>query len=318
MLGAALEGNVVTVLMPVRDTPARMLGQAVESILAQTHRDFEFLIFDDGSELTATLALLDGLRDPRVRVFHEPQRGLTPTLNRGLAMARGEFIARQDADDWSEPRRLELQVAFFEAHPHIGVCGTSAWAHQKDGARLWRMRLPVDSAETTAAFATRNPLVHGSAMFRSAAALTAGGYREEFICSQDYDFFWRLADRGGAVNLPEALYHYRYSGDAVSAHRAVEQAAAHLAARQLAAIRRVGGIEDIPSALARARQEVELSDGAFRASLKQADHLLLAGEYRGALRSYWRLLCEHPASLFAWAKLARWGVFRVSKCGFYS
>jgi len=97
-----------TVLMAVRDTPAAMLRQAIESIRGQTLREFEFLILDDGSERAETCAELErqAAADARICLERGPSHGLTATLNRGLALAAGEFIARQDADDWSEPDRL--------------------------------------------------------------------------------------------------------------------------------------------------------------------------------------------------------------------
>jgi hypothetical protein len=146
-------------------------------------------------------------------------------------------------------------------------------------------------------------------MFSRAQATAAGGYREEFRCSQDYDFFWRLAERGTAGNLSEALYHYRYTSASVSAERAGEQARAHRAIRQLGESRRNGEIEDVARALEGAGAKGD--DEAWRARLKQADHRMLAGDYRGAWIAYCGLLESHPANPLAWAKLARLGVFRA-------
>lgn len=144
-------------------------------------------------------------------------------------------------------------------------------------------------------------------MFRREQALAIGGYREEFPCSQDYDFFWRLMEAGGAANLDDALYHYRYTGGAVSAQRAADQARVQRAARTLAADRKRGREEDVAAALEAAGRET-FSD-AFRASLKQADHLMLAGDFRGARTAYLQLLQSHPSSGLAWLKIARLAVF---------
>ena len=309
---------MVTVLMPVRDTPRALLAGAVESILRQTFRDFEFLILDDGSTRTETCDYLGGITDPRVHVERGAGCGLTRTLNIGLNMARGDLIARQDSDDWSDPERLAAQVAYFTAHWETVLCGTCAWLHQCDGTRLWRVRLPVLPRDVLAAFEHRNPFMHGAVMFRRTEALAAGGYREEFRCSQDYDFFWRLAERGAAANLAEPLYHYRYRGGSESERKAVEQAVAHIAARALARARHAGEMEDPSAALLAAARELESGSGVFQAELKQADHLLLAGAYRAALASYLKLVAKRPASWFAWGTLARWGVFRMTKCGFSS
>lgn len=303
----------VTVLMAVYNSPLRMLEEAIDSILQQTFRDFEFLIVDDGSEDEDLAAHLrwHARRDQRIRIAWEPHRGLTASLNRGLALAAGTFIARQDADDWSSPERIERQLAHFAAHPGDAVCGSNAWTHQQDRRSLWRTNLPLTRAQILAAFPQGNPFVHGSVMFRKAEAQAAGGYRETFRCSQDYDFFWRLSERHGAANLPEPLYHYRYTSGSISAGRATEQLRAHTAIRKLAMARRNGEPEDPAAALALATVELGSHAGVFRALLKQADHLMLAGDYRKAARSYFDLLAQQPQSLLTWAKVARLGLFRT-------
>jgi glycosyltransferase involved in cell wall biosynthesis len=299
----------VSVLMAIYDPPLEMLEMAVESILAQSFREFEFLILCDGSQPEAVRLYLQltASIDRRVRVFEEPHRGLTPTLNRGLRLAGGEFIARQDADDWSAPERLSRQVEFLRQHRNVALVGTEAQLHGADGKKLWRMRLPGTASEVSGSFPQGNPFVHGSTMFRREVALRIGGYREEFTCSQDYDFFWRLMEEGGAVNLNEALYHYRYTGGAISARRSVDQARHERAARILAGWRQRGEGEDVGAAIEAADREA--GGDPFRAGLKQADHLMLAGDFGGARKAYWRLLRARPASGLAWAKLLRLGIF---------
>jgi len=304
----------ITVLMSVFNTPPPMLKRSIESILRQSLADFEFLILDDGSAARPTQTHLAqaAAQDRRVRLVFEPHRGLTPTLNRGLDLARGDLIARQDADDWSEPNRLARQAAYLAAHPETGLLGSAASTHQADETALWPIHMPETHAQILAALDRRNPFVHGSVMFRRAAARAIGGYREELGCSQDYDFFWRLAEAAGAANLAEPLYHYRYSAQSVSASRAAEQARAQRAARLLAQARRRGEPEHVAQALANAVGYEHGPVPGRNALLKQADHLMLAGDYAHARRAYWDLARSHPASLLAWAKLARLAVFSVS------
>jgi glycosyltransferase involved in cell wall biosynthesis len=310
-----MEGHMVnppvTVLMPVYDPPLAMLRQSVASVLGQTFGDFEFLILNDGSKDEGVRAQLDSWasQDRRVRLFHEPHRGVPAASNRGLALALGEYVARQDADDWSEPHRLARQVAFLNQHPQVSLAGTDTCAHSADGKPLWRLRLPHSAAELSRALEHGNPFVHGSTMFRREQAVAIGGYREQLPCSSDYDFLWRLEDAGGAVNLDEVLYHYRYTGGSISARRATDQVRVYHAAQLLAAARRRGKAEDIPAALAEAEQR--MGPGVFRAALKQADHLVLAGDFRGAFRAYISLLDSNPWSALAWAKLARLAIFRA-------
>ncbi len=303
----------VTVLMAVYDTPVEPLLQAIDSIRSQTLADFEFLIIDDGSTAESTRAYLAGRAaiDGRIRVAWEPHRGLTASLNRGLELAAGTLIARQDADDWSAPERLARQTAYLAAHRETVLAGSAAWTHQQDGRALWRVRKPATHAEILAALPERNPFVHGSVMFRAEAARAAGGYREIFRRSQDYDFFWRLAERHPVANMAEPLYHYRYSTGAVSTARAAEQVASHRAIQKLGAARRRGEPEDPARALAEAQAEVASGAVLHRVLLKQADHRMLAGDYRGAARAYLDLARSHPASPLAWGKLARLGVFRA-------
>ena len=300
----------ITVLMAVRDTPPEMLRQAIDSIRCQTLREFEFLILDDGSKRLETCVELErqAAADSRVRLMRGSPRGLTATLNRGLSLAAGEWIARQDADDWSEPDRLRRQAAFLDSHPQIAVCGSNAWMHRNDGRPLWTTRLPEGAAAIREALWTANPFVHGSTLFRAGAARELGGYHEEFLSAQDYDFFWRLSDAGGAANLPETLYHYRYNAGAVSARRAAEQTRVQWAARILAEARRSAAVEDVAGALARAGRELE-DAGPLRMALKQIDHRLLAGDFSAAARAYAELLRVHPASGLVWGKLLRWAVF---------
>lgn len=296
----------LTVLMAVYDAPLKMLDRAIDSILNQTFTDFEFLIVDDGSGDPGVGSGLSrrAQRDARIRIVTGPHRGLTASLNRGLALARAAWIARQDADDWSAATRLECQMGYLRAHPETTVLGTGAWTHQQDGRPLWPLHLPATHADILGWLPRGNPFVHGSVMFPRAAAISTGGYREEFHCSQDYDFLWRLAESGSAANLAEPLYHYRYTSGSVSASRAQEQSRAHHAIQRLAAARRNGQREDPAAALAEAGNAP--LPGAL---LKQADHLMLAGDYRRAWGAYINLLKSHPRNSLAWAKLARLGVF---------
>jgi len=300
--------SLVTVLMSVREIPVPMLQQAIESVLAQTLHHFEFLIYNDGGQDQAVLDALAvyAKRDTRIRVRHQPARGLTKTLNIGLSEARGQYIARHDADDWSEPDRLERQAAFLAQRSDIVLCGSNARMRQENGAPLWITRLPLEPAAINGALWDGNTFVHGSTMYRADAARGVGGYREDFACSQDYDFFWRLCDFGGGANLAAPLYNYRFRKDAVSARRAEEQASVHNVTQTLAWARRSGAFVDVGEALAGERKLFTLS---LRARLKQADHRMLAGDYSGAVRAYASLLSSHPAQPLAWGKLIRWFVF---------
>jgi glycosyltransferase involved in cell wall biosynthesis len=316
---------VITVLMAVYDTSCRMLRQAVDSILAQTHSQFEFLIVDDGSRDPVLIEYLRRIAscESRIRVIRAPHQGLTRSLNLGLKLARGAWIARQDADDWSDPARLERQLQFLATCPGVSLCGSNAWTHQHSGRPLWPTDLPQTHSRILAAFPEGNPFVHGAVMFSRRQALAIGGYREEFRSSQDYDFFWRLAETGVAANLQDCLYHYRYTAGSISAARATEQIIAYRAAQELARVRaaqiskhphksKVEMSMDVDAALERAEREIHESPrNLLRSRLKQADHMLLAGDYEAALSVYLHLLRGGPVSVLTWAKLARFALFRA-------
>ena len=102
----------------------KYINEAIDSILAQTFTDFEFIIIDDGST-DSTCAIVESYSDSRIRFFkNEHNLGVAATLNRGLDLARGEYIARMDADDISLPTRFEKQAAYMDSHPDVVVCGT--------------------------------------------------------------------------------------------------------------------------------------------------------------------------------------------------
>jgi glycosyltransferase involved in cell wall biosynthesis len=104
----------------------RFLREAVDSILGQTYRDLELIVIDDGSaDGSGEILAQRRQADARLRVFPQANMGLTRSLNRGVELSTGEYVARMDADDLSEPRRFERQVAFMDAHPDVGLLGTA-------------------------------------------------------------------------------------------------------------------------------------------------------------------------------------------------
>jgi glycosyltransferase involved in cell wall biosynthesis len=124
---------LISVCMPVYNAE-RYVSEAIESVLSQTFKDFEFLILDDGST-DGSLAILKGHaeRDPRIRLTSRPNKGLAPTLNELMDQARGEFVARMDADDVSLPERLERQADYLRKHPDCVIVGCHALVMDSDG-----------------------------------------------------------------------------------------------------------------------------------------------------------------------------------------
>jgi hypothetical protein len=200
---------LVSVVLSVRNGAAD-LATAIDTILAQTFSDFELIAINNGST-DRTAAVLDGVRDPRVRVIHQDDMGLAAALNRGIALARGQYVARQDHDDWAKPTRLEKQVAFLEAHPDYAMVGTRAeiWVGDKKTRRTHDH--PSDNAALQFELLFDNPFVHSSMMLRKSALDAVGGYSTDRSRQppEDYELWSRLARHYKVANLPERLTIYR-------------------------------------------------------------------------------------------------------------
>jgi glycosyltransferase involved in cell wall biosynthesis len=206
----------VSVLLPVRNGMP-WLPAALDSIWAQTFRDFELLAIEDGSS-DGTASALGRQTDRRLRVLPTGGIGLARALNHGLAHARGALVARHDADDLSEPERFARQVAFLDAHRDIDVLATAAGYIGPAGEPIddeWvrTVRRQQDVAVTPEQIARLMPITccvtHGSVMARAVVLRGAGGYRDQFVPSDDYDLWLRLLPGHRFARLPEQLYHYR-------------------------------------------------------------------------------------------------------------
>jgi glycosyltransferase involved in cell wall biosynthesis len=200
----------VTVLMPVYNAD-RYLGPAIESILRQTFKEFEFLIINDASTDSSS-KIIASFSDKRIRVVdNERNLGVTKTLNRGIHLAEGELIARQDADDLSHPERLERQVVFLRAHPEIALVGTQAIIIDELGnyKRILRDR-PHDHVAIKWDLLFDNSFVHTSVMFRNTIVRdTLGGYDPSYVACEDYELWSRVAEVCHVANLPSSLVWHR-------------------------------------------------------------------------------------------------------------
>jgi glycosyltransferase involved in cell wall biosynthesis len=194
----------ITVLLSVHNG-LPYLEAAVHSILAQSFRDFEFLIVDDAST-DGTGDYLRTLTDARIRLIPLTENiGLTAALNLGLREARGEFVARQDADDWSHPRRLELQAAFLRANARCGAVGSQARLINGSDGSLGKKDFPRAHHGICFAHLFDNALAHAAVTFRRAVVQDIGGYDEAWAASQDYELWSRLSVSQELANLPQRL-----------------------------------------------------------------------------------------------------------------
>lgn len=212
---------LLSVVMGVRNA-GPWIGAAVESVLAQTQREFEFIVVDDGST-DSTGAILDGCADPRLTVVHQRWRGLAASLNRALRLATAPLLARMDADDVALPERLARQVAFLGARPEVGLLGTGCHDVGPSGTVLATYRPPETDAQIRRALIRYNPFVHSSVVLRREALERAGFYDEGLQVAQDYDLWVRMSRVTRLANLPEPLVLRRLTPGMVSRARDTER-----------------------------------------------------------------------------------------------
>jgi len=205
---------------------ANEVGASVQSILSQTHRDLELIVIDDGSS-DSTLSILEqwAKSDSRVRVVSQANTGLTRALIRGCQLACGEYIARHDADDWSDSRRFERQVELLQSDSRIGFVSCSTQDIGPAGEVLAVTERDKDPLTATNLLLNHRhgPPAHGSVMMRRAAYEQVGGYREQFYFAQDSDLWLRLAESFLFASVPEVLYRTRRDLTGISALRRPDQ-----------------------------------------------------------------------------------------------
>jgi len=210
----------ITVLLPAYNA-TRFLPATMQSVLAQTHREFEFLIIDDGST-DGTLAMLNdwAARDSRIKVVSHTNRGIARTLNDGMAIASGEWIARIDADDIMEPNRLERQIAFLQQNPDVVVASSLVKYINEHGDSIGQNSSYFTSREKIAEFKKNHWPIgfhHPAAIFKKSVIQSLGGYRPEFVPAEDMDLWNRVVDAGYQVLVQgEHLTQYRIHASSVS------------------------------------------------------------------------------------------------------
>lgn len=219
----------------------KYLGQSIESILNQSFESFEFVIINDNSS-DNSLRIVEkyALRDKRIKIIKNQNNiGLTKSLNKGLSIAKGKYIARQDHDDVSMPNRFSEQVNFLDGNPGFSLCGTN-YNYIDDKNDVIEKKsgyLPLDSEQIHLDLPKRNCFFHSSIMFRNEGY----SYREKFIYAQDYDFYLNLLTAGKKMaNLKDPLLLWRMNDESISFKKNHEQKLFAQAARKMLKLRMDG------------------------------------------------------------------------------
>lgn len=204
-----LSTSTVTFLIPVYNAEDT-LAASLASALAQTRPADEIVIIDDGSR-DGSAAVIAAVRDPRIRAFSQANQGLAATLNRGIALATSQYIARLDNDDLALPKRLERQLEFMEANPRVALLGTWSQIYVGETPSDRFHRHPTESNSLKLELLFDNPFVHSSVMYRTDIVRALGEYRVErqTRIPEDYEFWSRIARVHEVANLPEVHTIYR-------------------------------------------------------------------------------------------------------------
>jgi glycosyltransferase involved in cell wall biosynthesis len=206
---------LVSIILPVYNAE-KFLAESIRSILNQTYSNIELIILNDGSTDSSTI-IVKSFTDQRIRYYEHANMGLANTLNKGIALANGKYIARQDNDDISYPTRLELQVAFMEKNPEYALLGTHARIVDENGNDTGRRHLhPTKSSHLTFDLIFDNPFVHSSVLLNKELLSNVGTYDPSSDFFEDHHLWSSISRKYKVANLPVLLLDYREVGTGMS------------------------------------------------------------------------------------------------------
>lgn len=212
-----MERPLVSVVMGVRNAE-NGIGDTLESILSQEDVKLEFIVVDDGSTDRTRLIVEQAMqKDSRIKLLSRSHKGLTLALIEGCTLAKGEFIARQDAPDISLPKRLIEQTRALIDEPNAVMCSTGVRMVTKEGEEV------ILGKEPSVQKVGFRGIIHGSVMMRRDAYMKTGGYRREFYYAQDIDLWSRLIEIGNHISLPSTLYQSTLFVGSISGSKKKEQ-----------------------------------------------------------------------------------------------
>lgn len=206
----------ISVLIAVYDGE-KYLHEAIDSVLSQTFQDFELIIVNDGSR-DKTLEILRSYKDRRIIIINnEKNIGLIDSLNKGLAIARGKYVARIDHDDIALPNRFQEQYDFMEKNSDIDVVGSWTECIDTEGKHLKISRNATDPWAVRYEFLFNNIMFHSSIFFRTQKIKENGGYSHDFIHSEDYEMYSRPGKELKCANIPKVLFKLRLHSSSITA-----------------------------------------------------------------------------------------------------
>lgn len=285
------------------------IARTLQSLLGQSFDNHEIIVIDDGST-DDTAEVVQEFGDDRIRLLQNDRNGGLPSaLNRGLRAARGEFIARADADEWSPAYRLQRQVEILQDRQGVQVVSTWFRIVGRDAERITEVKVPpCDGVGVNQMIENPPEIAHGSVMMRKSALETVDGYREAFSLAQDYDLWLRLAERYGSGWLhvvPEVLYERKISADQL-VKRSQQRGYAD-AAKEAAKRRQTGqeeNLDDLLEQVSRIESQTpsEVKLKAMYEYLAGA-WLLHQGQKYSALSRFLRALVHDPTNPRPWYKI---------------
>ena len=217
---------MISVIMSTYKEDERLLRESIESILNQTYKDFEYIIILDYPDNDVHKSVIEeyALKDDRIHFYiNETNMGLTDSLNRGLSLCHGEYIARMDADDISLPDRLERQMKYLEKN-HYDLIGGITEMINENGTLLYSIKsVPTDPKKINKALRYSQCIAHPTWLGRKEVFEKNAGYRHMPLC-EDYDFTLRAVLNGFVIsNLNEPVLKYRMTSNSISRSNLFEQ-----------------------------------------------------------------------------------------------
>lgn len=206
---------IISVIMPVFNGE-KFLKSSIKSILDQTYKNFELIIINDGSK-DSSLDIIKNFKDKRVKVINNVHNlGITKSLNKGIRISKGEFIARCDADDINFPNRFNTQLKFLRYNRQFAIVGSNATLIDEDGKSITNTEISDTSKILKRSMFIKNNVIHSSVMFRKEVLEDVGLYDEFFVAAEDYELWLRILSKRKIHNLKNVLIQRRIHNQAVT------------------------------------------------------------------------------------------------------